>query len=611
MCAAHEVDTADRKKSMLTTVAAPLIWLYGHMRSLSVGRKLMLIYVLGIFLPLTIANGLILRGVLEDAREQEQSFMFSTIEGIKSAIAREFEPIEQVSELVYADTTIYRILREPFEDFAHYVEAHDDILNPALAKYQSVFAGILRITIYTDNEIVRVSEGYLGIDPQTMNTIWMQRLESSLHPMPAMVHLDSDPRTEISGQRYISVFRKLDNLAIVRSGKQILRIDVNPVALTRHIGSSEFSGHIHLLDPWGSVAVSTGTGVDVEKESPKNSELLPFRSVFREPSLLNGWVIQGELSAEIPSQSWSERWTRLLLVSVGSIALSALLILLLSRSVIARLSALSRQMQKIEQEEFSPLLTRSNGRDEIDHLIHDFNLMAEKIDRLINEGYKMEIEQHQLLATRQEAELNALQSQVNPHYLYNVLESIRMKAHIKGEHETANVVKKLSRTFRRITSWDDDIVSLREELEFTREYLDIQQYRFGEKLHASMQIDPTTIHTSIPKLTVQGLVENACIHGIEPISEGGTVEIDVERRNGSLIITVCDNGVGCDQAVIDALLNPHKHKSRHVGLPNIRNRLKLHYGDCFSFSFASEVGVGTAVTITIEESHEAANRYNR
>lgn len=562
----------------------------------------MLIYVFGIFVPLVVANGLVLRSVFRDARSQQATYLSSTIENIENAIKREFEPIQLVSEFVFADASIYRILNRDFETFEEYVEAHRSYLVPALTKYANVFAGISRISIYTENPVLRVSAGYLRLDDQVRTSEWYLRFAEEGRRALALAHVDRDPRTELVPTSYVSLFRDLERTSMQSKGELILRIDVNAAVILRHLSASPVAGQIEVVDSWGSVVASAETPVP-------ETDRYAFRDEFEGNGTLDAWAIRGVIAPIEAIPPWSSRWTLLLVVSGLSIAFSSLFVLLLSRSVTSRLGRLQRQMRRVEHEDFSPIELSDQFDDEVGALIRDYNIMAHKIDSLINDRYKAEIENQQLLVARQQAELDALQSQVNPHFLFNVLESVRMKSHIRGEIETAQVVKKISRSIRRLTSWHDDLVPLREEIEFMREYIDIQRYRFGERLRAQVEVDPGAVEALIPKLTIQGLVENACVHGIESKPEGGTVRVAVTVADGSeLRIVIADDGVGGDVDELNRLASRPATRTRHIGIANISQRLLLHYGGRSSLCFASSPGHGTRAEIRIEGIYESSER---
>ena len=563
-----------------------------RVRSLSVGHKLTIIYVVGIFIPLVLANGLVLRSVLRDAAQQEREFLRAAIESLAHGIVREFEPVTLAAEFVYADSVIYRVLAAEYAEFDEFIDVHREQLIPSLMKYVSIFPSISRAVVYTENPIVGAAEGYLRINEYVRSSPWYRTVSSTRTGFVTMVHIDGDPRQVLEPQTYLSAFRVLDNPAAIRAQNLILRIDVNPAIVHRAVAAADLNGEFEVVDRFGTVFASYRMG------HPEGLGYSFDTPLIGHPALA-GWSLRGTVAADNPALAWSIRWTMLLAVTGLSIALTSIFIVFLSRSVTHRLHTLAEKMRRVENEDFSPVTVPNTSQDEVGMLIGEFNLMANKIDSLINDGYKLEIEQNRLLVARQQAELDALQSQVNPHFLFNVLESIRMKSHIKGEHETASVVKKLSKAFRRIASWDDDLVSIEQEIAFTRDYLEIQQYRFGDTMSSTITVDSDVRDVLIPKMTIQCLVENACVHGIEQSKDDGHVEVSVARNGDGIVIRVSDNGIGCDAALVRARLVPGGLGARHIGVTNVHRRLELHYGDGFSFEFESERGHGTDVVIRI------------
>lgn len=553
-----------------------------------IGRRLTVIYLVGIFIPLLLSNGLVLRGLLKEARRQQEAFAESSLRAVVDAIHREFEPIERISEIVYADTNLRRFLAMPYPEFRDYFEVHGAYLTPALSRFVSVFQGVSRMSIYSSNEAIQVSEGYLGIDEYTRSSDWYRAVRADADGMCVLRHVDADPRTQMHPETYVSVLRVLEFEH--RTGEEhILRIDVRPSVFIRHLSPQGISGRITVVDERAAV-VAANDGV-----AEPNSRIVSAN--FGPGSLLDEWGVVGKVEVGTIGALWSFRWTIALVASGLIVAVSSVLVLLLSRSVTRRLEQLSDQMKRIEEEDFSTIEQTGEG-DEVSRLIESFNRMAARIDRLINEGYKLELERSRLLAAQRAAALDALQSQVNPHYLYNVLESIRMKAKVRGEEETASVVQRVSRSLRRIASWSSDLVTIEEELGFADDFIDIQRYRFGDRIRFVHDVEPDARDVLIPKATIQALVENACVHGLLEKAAGGIVKIDVSLCDGEVKISVEDNGAGCDQSpVVEMLRSADAGRCDHIGLPNVYQRLKLHYGENATLDFESRVGFGTRVVV--------------
>jgi sensor histidine kinase YesM len=207
-----------------------------------------------------------------------------------------------------------------------------------------------------------------------------------------------------------------------------------------------------------------------------------------------------------------------------------------------------------------------------------------------------------------ESQLVALQSQMNPHFLFNTLNSIARTAGIENASRSRDLIQGLSAVLRYILRNPRQSVSLNEEIRVVREYLSLQAVRFGSRLETEVVVDPDTESAHIPPLILQPLVENAVIYGIEPIENGGRVSIVTERERTTndgerLTIRVSDNGAGMDSDTVAHLLQEEPDTGGHVadgiGVLNVRARLELFFGSNHLFAIHSAPGRGTNVTLSI------------
>ena len=228
--------------------------------------------------------------------------------------------------------------------------------------------------------------------------------------------------------------------------------------------------------------------------------------------------------------------------------------------------------------------------------------MTETIHNLIHEVYLTDIQKKDLELKQQQAQLHALHSQINPHFLFNTLESVRMRSLIKGEKETAKIVHNMAKMFRKSISWNQNSVTVKEELELIESFLQIQKYRFGEKLQYSIKADPAVLMYRIPKMVILPFVENASIHGIESSPGVGNIQLLVSIEHDQLYIRITDNGIGMSPARLDELLSyleQNTDMGEHVGMKNAYSRLKLCYQDRFSFEIQTWEGEGTHIQIKL------------
>nr|WP_243159389.1 histidine kinase [Clostridium sp. SM-530-WT-3G] len=217
------------------------------------------------------------------------------------------------------------------------------------------------------------------------------------------------------------------------------------------------------------------------------------------------------------------------------------------------------------------------------------------------------MEKKTLQLSKNQAELRALQSQVNPHFLFNILESIRMRSLIKSEDETAEIIEKLALLLRTTINWGDDHITIEDEINFVDSYLKIQQYRFGEKLSYEFKIDESSKNIKIPKLTILSLVENSCVHGIEGIARNGNVYVNTYLEENYLIIKVFDTGCGMDKEQLQSIRRKIKHgeseiykNNKSLGLLNAYMRMQKYCNNTMEFYITSVLNKGTDIVIKID-----------
>ncbi|MFA6857140.1 MAG: sensor histidine kinase, partial [Treponema sp.] len=244
--------------------------------------------------------------------------------------------------------------------------------------------------------------------------------------------------------------------------------------------------------------------------------------------------------------------------------------------------------------------------DERSPLNHEMEMVDEKLTELLNTDKMLGL-------SKRQAQFLALQNQINPHFLYNTLEGIRSEALTAGLESVANMAEALSTFFRYTISNVENLVPLQMELDNTKNYFFIQQYRFGTRLHLSIEMDEEDKDRisgyRIPKLILQPVVENSIIHGLECKLGEGHLKIKITATTVRLLITVSDDGVGMDEEVLERIRNKLERRSflsvtqdekkGGIALENVNNRIKLIFGEQYGLSIESSPGVGTDVHILL------------
>ncbi|MCM3174309.1 sensor histidine kinase [Paenibacillus sp. MER 99-2] len=333
--------------------------------------------------------------------------------------------------------------------------------------------------------------------------------------------------------------------------------------------------------------VATGS---YEDESEGQKRLNTVKSVAN-----IGWKIVGVAYLDEMLTTRQEVNSYLIRVLIVVLVLVIIVSLILSSSLTRPIRRMERKMKAVERGDFSVELP-IEGPLEVERLSRRFNLMVNKIRALMNEIIH---EQEQ----KRRYELEALQAQINPHFLYNTLNSVVRMVGMSRNEEVVTMITSLSRLFRISLSQGKTIITVREELEHAHHYLTIQQMRFKHKFRFNMEADEETLDCLTLKLVLQPLIENAIVHGIEYDMDEGQIEIRVYQEEANLVLRITDNGVGMTEEQVASLLNGNaivkSGAGSGVAVRNVHDRIQLYYGDAYGLEFASELEEGTTVWIRI------------
>ena len=322
---------------------------------------------------------------------------------------------------------------------------------------------------------------------------------------------------------------------------------------------------------------SAGDGYD------KASNLLTCQTQIEK----TGWTMVGVVSLDTLKMLERQLFEAVLLTG-GLLFIAVLLIgILFTRRLSTPMADLERGMNEIEK--LAEVRIRKNSFYEVELLAGNYNRMIHRIRILMDEISDKE-------KTLRHAELNALVSQINPHFLYNTLDTIVWMAEFNDSTRVIALTKSLAAFFRLSLSGGRELITVGDELEHVRQYLYIQKERYGDKLNYTIHAPEEVLDYTVPKIILQPIAENSIYHGIKPLDSPGQITITVQEEGEKLIFTVSDNGAGCrpDAAAADNPSRPGK-----VGLKNVDERLKLYYGPGYGVTIHSAPGAGCRVELTV------------
>ncbi|GLC78553.1 cache domain-containing sensor histidine kinase [Lacrimispora brassicae] len=310
----------------------------------------------------------------------------------------------------------------------------------------------------------------------------------------------------------------------------------------------------------------------------------------------SGWTVVGVAYTSDLLKNRSQ--TRLIytLVTLLLFLVLTAAVTILSRRITRPMILLQDTMKRVERGTFELVdLTRIPDH-EIRTLGKAFNMMAEEIQKLMAENIREQEE-------KRRNEMKALLSQINPHFLYNTLDSIVWMAEAGKNREVVHMTMALARLLRRSISSDQEFFTIRQEIDYVKNYLDIQQMRYKDKLDYEMVIDESILEKPVIKLVLQPLAENAIYHGIKYKDGRGLIRIEAYPEGGDMILKVTDNGKGMTEEQIKSIFQKHKvnYEKNGVGVYNVQTRLKLYYGREYGLCYESRPGGGVAAIVRIPD----------
>jgi two-component system sensor histidine kinase YesM len=568
-------------------------------------NKMLLIFVLCVLIPVVLTNVLFYNITTNNVKKQKLKDISLAMEQLKNEFLNQINTTVGISSVIYNDSILNDYLQNNYQNPAIYVENYQNYISHTIEKYSPVYKAIQTITIYSDNHSIVYGGHVLPITDNVRAQTWFNAIMSSNSLKPIIA--SALPAEKGTPMNEISVIRKMQYTGGNNVSTNILKIDISPDIIDQIFSDVTLDGNIYLLDG-NTVKYSKQAKTDRFVAIDASAPNLPKSSIrveenFPNIAYLNQWRIVGQFQENQVLKEVRSSKEFVFYLAIVNLVIPTVILILFTRSLNGRLVRILKHMKKVKNQFFEPIAGQE-VKDEIGQLTEEFNRMLLQIKRLIHDVYIADIQKKELELKRRQAQLHALQSQINPHFLFNSLETIRMRSLMKQETETAKIIHNMAKIFRKSLSWDKDLVTIKDELDLVECFLQIQKYRFGDKLNYRIHVDEAAALAMIPKMTLQPLVENASIHGIEPLKEAGMLDISVELTAEGLTCTVRDNGVGIEAHKLQALQHDLEQPDvigENVGIKNVYYRLKLFYGEDVDFRIETAQGVGTAIRIVIKD----------
>lgn len=557
--------------------------------------------IVGTYLTTQMTNIVVSRAI--DESENNSKIIQHRLEEILNLTTK-------VSDMIYADENLNSILIKKYQSYAEVVEAYNNYT--VIHNYLKYYNEFENITIYVENQTMLGNTEILKVSDNVRAETWYKNAISGSGKISWRYTKD-----ELTNLYHLSLVRCIKDI----NGKQtgVLVINIKP-SILKSIIDSDSKNNAILLD--GQVISAKDDYKIDEKELSKNTIKLTeddsirvLRTDFNNEKcymVLNSFKIEKTLENNFkviiifPINQITSRTNEVIINSIfaitATIILALIVIIYFSKNISSRIDILRREMHRVVNGDFY-IMNSIEGTDEIGQLYEDLNIMIESINKLIEEVFVEKIQKEQLRASQKEAEFKMLANQINPHFLYNTLETIRMKAYCNGDKEIADIVKKLGKIMRRNLEVSGKMVTLQSELDLIESYLQIQSMRFEGMVGYELNVDNTINKDGykILPLLLQPVVENAFIHGLEEKKDKGTIIIDISKKEQCLIIKVNDNGVGIKQEKLqeihEKLTLYMDSNGKSIGMINVNQRIKIHYGKEYGLTVESKFGKGTIATL--------------
>lgn len=559
----------------------------------------MTISVFIVIIPLLIVGGLSYIKSTSIIKERVSQSNFNTVKQIANNINFVFTDLQNSSVYLWQNKEFMGYLKLPENEVLNsenkLLSAQNSVNNFIVFKsniysiYVKGFNGLVFDSASAENTITGKQEGQL----------YALRGESML--ISDMVKNYDNSRTAV-----ISLLRLLKDLDDLSSNLAIIKLNISEEEISKIYQSKMLGtkGDYFIIDENETIISAIdkqklGTKLDTKYNNPKmySAQSGYFNSVIDKHNFLvtyinlsrPGW----KLINLVPLDQLSDDTKIIRSITVYgvliSLALCLLLILFFSLKVLSPLKQIRRYMKYIENENFDVSID-VKGNDEISLLGKSFNKMSKKLNELINEVYTVQIKQ-------KEAELKALQAQINPHFLYNTLDTIYWMCRMENAVESSYLIQALSRLFRLSLNSGNEFTTVRHEIDHLDNYITIQEKRFEELIRFKINVSDEVLGCKVVKLVLQPLVENAIYHGIEKKGSQGTISVSVLREGNDVVYIIQDDGAGADEEELTKLLEKVEKNNRGFGIKNVNDRIKLYFGNEYGIKFSSSYENGTTVTV--------------
>ncbi|MDF2613111.1 MAG: hypothetical protein K0S71_897 [Clostridia bacterium] len=568
--------------------------------SKSIQYKLFLCFILIVIVPaltISICTYFVSLNILQD--KVTESFA-QTVEYVAHNVEENINQIKQVSDYIFSNKDIKDAINQQGKS-KYQITKDTEVLYDIFDNFSiaSVFRSINTVRIYDSDELLfsySLDPTYTMMDDKKI--LESKCFKEAMNNNGNIVWTDLNTSYEINGNsdaQTLSIFRSIKSHEYNKTiGVMYLSIQPDYFGnISNKINYTE-GGQIFLIDSQGETLNKQQYHID--SDARIHDILEDEDNIVIEENISNiNWKIKGAISKSDIIKDSTLIFRVATIAIIISILLSCILWYIVSHSILRPIKALTVSCQKVRDGDLTAKVD-IEGEDEVSILGSNFNYMIDKINELIRDVLE---KQNRI----KDAEYKTLQAQINPHFLYNTLNSVRWMAIIQKADNIKQAVECLARLLRNTTSKADIFIPIEEEVKNLTDYIYLQKLAYTNKFEVELDIDEKVLELKCLKFILQPLVENAIFHGIEPKEEVGSIDIKIYNQGDLIYFCIADDGVGIPEDKLGYILEADEsaaiNRENTIGVNNINQRIKNIYGSQYGLSIDSKEGRYTHITIVI------------
>jgi two-component system sensor histidine kinase YesM len=587
------------------------IGLRGKFKDMSVSKRIMMLYLAQLLISLAISTAIYYQVVSQYRLDTAMDTANQVLHSVEVNFSSMLDMVNEYSIIICYSSEMQQALRNANRDYDY-----SNVLRSNQSMRQLIAGSTAISSIYLFDNYNNIATAYTDANRELMisrisEAPWYQEVykKRGAYIIRAngggIFRQGDDPSAQ---RNYISMIRLVrDNTNLKSLGVAVINISQLVVENTYEDLMKNYGMRIAVYDDQCNRIVNTLGDADFDLdallggEDGGRVERIRWAGGKQQCVLTTlvmpniGWRLVGVLPVE--AAGWSAYAATFTKIAVFIILLNGLLMALtwlaMTRMISKPIRALLRAMRGVGSGQFEHM-ELDTGKNEFGELKDGYNAMSDKIDRLFTKI----VEEQQ---NARKFELDVLQAQIKPHFLYNAFDSISALAMEGRMKDVLAMVQALGRYYRTSLSKGSEVITVEQEIDIVRNYLTIQQYRYGDVFHVEYDVDPQVNAWPTLRLILQPIVENAIYHGIRPMGGGGVIQIIARDEPDFVTLIVSDNGVGMDGERLHAIIDlpPSMEKRASFGMRGTMERIHLFYGRRDLVAVNSEFDVGTTVTIRI------------